>query len=37
MTGIILGIIATPLLVLWILFVAFMIWLAVEHPAAFED
>jgi hypothetical protein len=37
MTGFILGIIATLLLVLWTLFVAFMIWLAVEHPEAFED
>jgi uncharacterized membrane protein len=35
-TGFILGIIATLLLVLSTLFVAFMIWLAVEHPDEFR-
>jgi hypothetical protein len=36
-TGFILGIIATLLLVLSTLFLAFMIWLVVEHPEAFEE
>jgi hypothetical protein len=36
MTGFLLGIIATLLLVLSTLFVAFMIWLAVEHPDEFR-
>jgi hypothetical protein len=36
MTGFILGIIATLLLVLSTLFVAFMIWFAVEHPDEFR-
>jgi hypothetical protein len=36
MTGFILGIIATLLLVLSTLFVAFMIWFAVEYPEEFR-
>ena len=36
MTGFVLGIIATLLLVLSILFIAFMIWFAVEYPEEFR-
>ena len=36
MTGLILGIIATLLLVLSTLFVALMIWFAVEYPEEFR-
>ena len=35
-TGFVLGIIATLLLVLSILFIAFMIWFAVEYPEEFR-
>ena len=36
MTGFVLGIIATLLFVLSILFIAFMIWFAVEYPEEFR-
>ena len=36
MTGFVLGVIATLLLVLSILFIAFMIWFAVEYPEEFR-